>query len=105
MAFHRTKKNNGYHSLFIKLFDMFRGPFFSDTVHIRCLTPFSKVSWNSHSASADAVNGQSRSLIERCQATYIIKLYIQLLNVFQKLKTLMPTVAFVRFIRFHRLLV
>ena len=30
-----TKKNNGYHSLFIKLgyLDMFRGPFFPDTVY------------------------------------------------------------------------
>jgi len=34
MAFHDTKKNHGYHSLFIKLFfDMFRGgAFFPDTV-------------------------------------------------------------------------
>jgi len=38
MAFHNTKKNNGYHSLFIKLhcFDMFRGHFFGhDVLRIR----------------------------------------------------------------------
>jgi len=35
MAFHDTKKNNGYHSLFIKLFGhVFGGRFFPDTVHL-----------------------------------------------------------------------
>jgi len=29
MALEDTKKNNGYHSLFIKLFGHVRGPFFS----------------------------------------------------------------------------
>jgi len=35
MAFHDTKKNNGYHSLFIKLFGhVHGGRFFPDTVYV-----------------------------------------------------------------------
>jgi len=37
MAFHDTKKNNGYHSLYIKLFGHVEGgAFFPDTVYNIC---------------------------------------------------------------------
>jgi len=39
MAFHDTTKNNGYHSLFKKLFGhVYGGRFFPDTVHSDLLT-------------------------------------------------------------------
>jgi len=42
MAFYDTKKNNGYHSLFIKLFGhvLGGGVFFPDTVYIKEITFF-----------------------------------------------------------------
>jgi len=47
MAFHDTKKNNGYHSLFIKLFGhVYGGTFFPDTVYILSTCNLNKKLYN-----------------------------------------------------------
>jgi len=64
MAFHDTKKNNGYHSLFIKLFGYVWGGvrFFPDTVYMYyCL--------KHGPAFPDLVN---RSMIDQVLETYLL---------------------------------